>query len=381
MMMMGLHFMGEVPFRTVCIHGLVRDERGQKMSKSKGNVIDPLALIDQYGADALRMAVCSLTGPGRDIKLGPAKVAEGRAFVTKLWNAARFCEMNQVAPNPLFRPAQAQYTLNRWLLDACNAAIAEAGAALEAYRFDEYADACSRFTWGVFCDWYLELSKPVLLGEDGDEAREVRDTTAHVLGVILRLLHPAIPFVTETIWDGFGFGPELSLSRASWPVAMTVHGAEAARAELDWVVRFITAVRTVRSEMNVPPSVLGPVLLRDAATLARAQRWQEAARRMGRMSEIGEAPQVAPPGCAQLVLDEATLLLPLAGIIDLNAERARLERDRAKALDEAAKVARKLENADFVTRAKPEVVAENRAREVASRDEAARLGAALGRLG
>ena len=382
MMMMGLHFMGDVPFRTVCIHGLVRDERGQKMSKSKGNVIDPLAMIDEYGADALRFAVCTLTGPGRDIKLGSARVAEGRSFVTKLWNAARFCEMNQVAPNPLFRPHTARLALNRWLLDAANAAIAEADAALGAYRFDDYAQACTRFTWNVFCDWYLELSKPVLMGQDAAAAAEVRDTTAHVLGTMLRLLHPAIPFVTETIWDDFGYGPPLSLVRASWPHGVAVHEPAQAREELDWVVRFITGVRTVRAEMNVPPSVLCPVLLRDAApdTLARAQAWSEVARRMGRMSEIGAAQDAVPPGSAQLVLDEATLILPLAGVIDLGAERARLERDRTRALGEAEKVARKLANADFVTRAKPEVVAENRARAQAALADAARLEAALRRL-
>jgi valyl-tRNA synthetase len=383
MMMMGLHFMGDVPFRTVCIHGLVRDERGQKMSKSKGNVIDPLDMIETYGADALRFAVCTLTGPGRDIKLGPARIAEGRAFVTKLWNAARFCEMNQVSPNPLFRPAAARLPLNRWLLDAANIAIADATAALENFRFDDYAGACTRFTWNVFCDWYLELSKPILLGSDEAASREVRDTTAHVLGVILRLLHPAIPFVTETIWDDFGFGPQRSLTHAAWPHAEAVHDAADARTELDWVVRFITGVRTVRAEMNVPPSVLCPVLLRDASpeTLARAGRWQDVAKRMARLSEIGPAPAATPPGSAQLVLDEATLLLPLAGVIDLAAERTRLERDRSRALDEAAKVARKLGNADFVARAPAEVVAENRAREAAARDEAARLGAALARLG
>jgi len=382
MMMMGIHFMGEVPFRTVAIHGLVRDERGQKMAKSKGNTIDPLAMIDQYGADALRMAVCQLTGPGRDIKLSPPRIAEGRNFVTKLWNAARFCEMNEVAPNPLFRPETARLPLCRWLLDAANTAIAEADEALEAFRFDDYAGACTRFTWNFFCDWFLELAKPTLVGADEVAAREVRDTAAYVLGLILRLLHPAVPFVTESIWDGFGYGPALSLVRAPWPERHTVHDAAAAREELDWVVRFITAVRTVRSEMNVPPSVLGPVLLRDAApeTLARAHRWAEPARRLARISEIGVAPAETPAECAQLVLDEATLLLPLAGLIDVAAERARLAREAGRALDDAEKVARKLANEDFVARAPAEIIAENRAREAAARAEAARLAAALARL-
>ena len=382
MLMMGIHFMGDVPFRTVAIHGLVRDERGQKMSKSKGNVIDPLAMIDEYGADALRFAVCTLTGPGRDIKLGPARIAEGRSFVTKIWNAARFLEMNAVTPNAFFNPAQAQSPLNRWLLDATNQAVAEATAALEAFRFDDYASACTRFTWNVFCDWFVELAKPVFAGADADAARETRDTAAHVLGVILRLLHPAIPFVTETIWDGFEYGPKLSLSRAQWPHAHTVHEPEAARAELNWVLRFITTVRTVRAEMNVPPSLLAPVLLRDAApeTRLRAARWADAAKRLARVSEILPAPETTAPGTAQLVLDEATLLLPLAGLIDITAERTRLERERTRALDEAAKVAAKLAKADFVDRAPPEIVAENRARQAAAKAEASRLAAALARL-
>ncbi|HTZ70182.1 MAG TPA: valine--tRNA ligase, partial [Acetobacteraceae bacterium] len=382
MLMMGLHFMGDVPFRTVAIHGLVRDERGQKMSKSKGNVIDPLAMIEEYGADALRFAVCTLTGPGRDIKLGPQKIAEGRAFVTKLWNAARFAEMNGVAPDPAFRPELARLPLSRWLLAEARAAVAQANAALESFRFDEYADACTRFTWNIFCDWFLELAKPVLTGTNAAEAAEMRATAAFVLGIILRLLHPAIPFVTETIWDGFGYGAALSLARESWPDAWEVHEPQAAKAELDWVIRFITAVRTVRAEMNVPPSVPGPVWLRDAApeTSARAARWAEPAKRLARISDIAAAPADTPAETALLLLDEATLLLPLAGLIDVAAERTRLAKEAARAEDDAEKVARKLANADFVARAPAEVVAENRAREASARAESSRLRAALARL-
>ncbi len=382
MMMMGLHFMGDVPFRSVVIHGLVRDERGQKMSKSKGNVVDPLALIDEFGADALRFAVCQLTGPGRDIKLGSARVAEARSFVTKLWNAARFCEMNGVAPVAGFDPASVQAPLCRWLLDAANDACAEAGAALDAFRFDDYAAACYRFTWNVFCDWFVELSKPVLLGPDGAEKDELRATTAHVLGMMLRLLHPAAPFVTEALWDGFAYGPALSLIRAPWPVPSPVTGAAEAQSEIDWVIRFITAVRTVRAEMNVPPSIRAPVLLRDAspATLARANAWLDAVSRLARVSEIGDASGEVAAGSAQLVLDEATLVIPLAGLIDIEAERTRLERERARAADDRAKVIAKLANADFVARAKPEIVEENRERERRAAGEMARLDGALARL-
>ncbi len=382
MVMLGLHVMEDVPFRTVVIHGLVRDERGQKMSKSKGNVVDPLALVDEYGADALRFAVCQLTGPGRDIKLGAARVAESRSFVTKLWNAARFCEMNGVAPDPDFDPGRVQAPLCRWLLDAVNTTIAEAGAALESFRFDEYAAACYRFTWNVFCDWFVELSKPVLLGPDGPPKQELRATAAHVLGVVLRLLHPATPFVTEALWGGFGYGPRLSLIRAAWPVAGSVRDAAAARDEIEWVIRFITAVRTVRAEMNVPPALRERVMLRDASdvTLARARLWSEAAGRLARVSAIEPAPDHIPTGSAQVVLDEATLVIPLADLIDLAAERARLGRERARADEDRIKVATKLANAEFVARAKPEIVAENRERGQRATSEIARLDAALARL-
>ncbi len=381
MMMMGLHFMKAPPFRTVYIHGLVRDERGQKMSKSKGNVIDPLELIDRFGADALRFAICGLAGPGRDIKLGPARVETSRGFVTKLWNAARFCEMNAVAPDPAFDPATVQAPLCRWILDAANAAMAEATAALEASRFDEYAAAGYRFTWNVFCDWFLEFAKPVFAG-GGAEAAELRATAAHVLGTILRLLHPAMPFVTEALWDEFGFGAPGSLIRAAWPQPVAVTGAADARAELDWLVRLIGEVRTVRAEMNVPPSILAPLWLRDAtpATLARAGCWREAIGRMARASEVSALTGDPPRHSAQMGLDEATIVLPLEGLIDLDAERARLARERAKTVAEIAKVEVKLSRPDFVERAPPDIVEENHERLRSFHAELARLDAALRRI-
>jgi valyl-tRNA synthetase len=382
MMMLGLHFMKDVPFRHVYIHGLVRDERGKKMSKTTGNVIDPLELIDQYGTDALRFTICALTGPGRDIKLGASRVESHRSFVTKLWNAARFCEMNGIAPAPDFEPANVRSPLCRWVLDAANKAVSEATAALEAYRFDEYAAAGYRFTWNVFCDWFLEFSKPALAQGESEEAREVRATAAHVLGVILRLLHPAMPFVTEELWDSFGYGAPGSLIAAPWPELVGVAGAGEAAAELDWVVRFIGEVRAVRSEMNVPVATTTPILLRDAApeTLARAQRWIEPIRRMSRATEVRPLEGTMPSGSAQAVLGEATLILPLAGVIDLDAERARLTKERSKAASEAEKLDRKLANADFVRRAPEEVVEENRERLEAAQAEVARLSAALERL-
>ncbi len=403
MMMMGLYVMREVPFRAVYIHGLVRDERGQKMSKSKGNIVDPLALIDRYGADALRFTICMLTGPGRDVKLGPKRVEDHRSFVTKLWNAARFCEMHGIAPVPGFDPARAKLPLARWILDAANAAVAEATAALEAYRFNDYAAACYRFTWNVFCDWFLELAKPVLeahaaphpgphphagegegprAGEGQAEAAELRAAAAYVLGLLLRLLHPVIPFVTEELWAYFGYGAEYSLIRAPWPSVVPVAEPEAARAELDWVVRLVSEVRTVRAEMRVPQATEMPILLKDAApeTMARAGRWVDQIRRLARASEVRALEGEVPAGSAQALVGEATLVLPLAGAIDVAAERARLQRERERAAAEAEKIERKLANADFVARAPEEVVEENRERLDAARAEVARLEAALARL-
>ncbi len=382
MLMMGTHFMGEVPFRTIYIHGLVRDEHGQKMSKSKGNVLDPLELVDLYGTDALRFTIAALTGPGRDVKLGPAAVESQRSFVTKLWNAARFFEMNGAGPQPGFDAAGVRSPLCRWVLEAADAAVAEATAALEAFRIADYAGACYRFTWNTLCDWFVEIAKPGLAqqGPDGDE---LRGTAGHVLGVVLRLLHPAMPFVTEELWDGLGYGAPGSLIAAPWPVASGVGDASGPREELDWVIRCIGAIRAVRSEMNVVAGTRATVLVCEAsaATRARVEAWGETIRRMARLGEFRVTDEPMPQGAAQAVLDEATLAMPLAGLIDLDAERARLEKERGRAGAEREKLERKLENVGFTARAKPEVVAETRERMEAARLEESRLAAALGRLG
>ncbi len=379
MMMMGLHFMDDVPFKTVYIHGLVRDEKGQKMSKSKGNVVDPLSLIDAYGTDALRYSVAAAGGQGRDIKLGAKIVEANRGFITKIWNAARFCEMNGCVPNPAFQPSSARLPLCRWILQAANEAVAEATAALDAFRPDDYAKACYRFAWGDFCDWFLEFAKPGFAGED---AAEIRDTASHVLGLLLRLMHPLIPFVTEELWDHFGYGAPGSLIREPWPGPAPVFEAEQAAAEVSWVVRLISEIRTVRSEMNVPPSIKSPVLLQDAApaSLARANAWSEAISRMARASEVSVLSGELPRGAAQIVLGEATIILPLAGIIDLDAERARLAAARAKAEAELAKVEQKLANHDFVSRAPEAILEEHRDRRENFAADVVRLDAALARI-
>jgi valyl-tRNA synthetase len=382
MMMMGLHFMQQVPFHHVYIHGLVRDERGQKMSKSKGNVMDPLELIEAYGADAVRFTIAALTGPGRDVKLGRKRVEDHRGFVTKIWNAARFLEMNAITADASFDPASVKTPLARWLLDGANRTVAECTAALEAYRFDEYAAASYRFVWGSYCDWFIEFSKPVLNGPDGAEKEEVKGAAQHAFGTILKLLHPAMPFVTEELWHLFGYGPEGSLIRTAWPDAVPVRDAEEARAELDWVVSLIGEVRGARSEMNVSPAITVPLLMQGAsgATMARAERWIEVIRRLARATEVRALDGAMPTGVAQVVVGEATVMLPLEGVIDLAAERARLAKARAAAEGEVKKIRAKLDNADFVARAPEEVVEENRERLAVAEAEIARLEAALVRI-
>lgn len=383
MMMLGQHFMRDVPFHKVYIHGLVRDERGQKMSKSKGNGIDPLVLIDTYGADATRFTICMLTGLGRDVKLSEKRVEEYRSFVTKLWNAARFCEMNDVKPVKGFTPAQAQLPLSRWILQETNTAILEITAALDAMRFDEYANACYRFVWNRFCDWFLEFAKPIFLEQETDEAREVKAVSAYVLGIILKVLHPVMPFVTEVLWDHFGYGSRGSLIQETWPQAANVSEASEAMAEIGWIVQLISEIRAVRAEMNVPPAQLVPVFAKDMSEqhLSIAARWKEALGLMARMADIDVLKGDMSLGSAQIILEEATLVLPLEGIIDIAVERARLEKELNKTEIEAQKVEKKLENADFVQRAKPEIVEENRQRLRAMRNENIRLKAALARLG
>ncbi|EKN01031.1 valine--tRNA ligase [Acidocella sp. MX-AZ02] len=382
MMMMGLHFMGDVPFRTIYIHGLVRDEKGQKMSKSKGNVLDPLTLIDEYGADALRYSVAAAAGQGRDVKLGAKIVETNRGFITKIWNAARFLEMNGVKPNPDFKPENAKLPLCRWILECAASACNAATAGLENFRPDDYAKVCYHFVWDEFCDWFVELAKPSF--STGD-AEEVRNTAAYVLGVMLRLLHPLMPFVTEELWDHFGYGSSGALITARWPQEESVlHSGDrpVGPREIDWLKAIISEIRSVRSEINVPPSVKSEVLLQDASpkSLEWAETYFEAISRLARVSKIGPLDGPVPKNAAQAVLGEATIILPLEGLIDLEAEKKRLAAALAKAESELKKVQAKLGNADFTSRAPEAILEEHREREQSFGNEVTRLSAALSRL-
>ncbi|MXV44436.1 valine--tRNA ligase [Saccharibacter sp. 17.LH.SD] len=379
MMMMGLHFMGEVPFHKVLIHGLVRDEKGQKMSKSRGNGLDPLELVSEFGADAVRLAICAGAGLGRDIKLGRGRVEEHRAFITKLWNASRFLQMNGAAPAAQFDPTQVKGTLSRWIIQEARQATENAQAALQASRFDDYARCCYHFVWNIFCDWFVEFAKPIF-NAGGEEAAELKAVSAYVLGIILRMMQPVIPFVTATLWQKLGYEGEFATT--SWPIVPSIAEAQKAADDVNWLVRLITEVRVVRSEMNVPPSQKAPLLFRDAKpeTIERAQQWHEAISRMARASEVSALTGEAPHMAAQIVLDEATIFLPLEGVIDLDAERNRLRKEVTRLETEIEKVTKKLSNENFVSRAKPEVVQENRDRLSDFEHELTRQKAALARL-
>ena len=380
MMMAGLHFMDEVPFHTVYIHALVRDEKGAKMSKSKGNVIDPLELCDKYGADALRFTLSAMAAMGRDIKLAEARVEGYRNFGTKLWNAARFCEMNGCFAAGGFDPAKASLPLTRWIVGEAVHAQNSVTQAIEAYRFNDAANGVYQFIWNNFCDWYVELAKPVLQGEDGAAKAEVQAATKWALDHALRLLHPFMPFVTEELWGKTGTRDGY-LMLDHWPTLPEMLVDDEAMAEISWLINAITEIRSVRAEMNVPAGAQVPLVAVDAGaqTRNRLETTGDTLRRLARLADISFADTV-PAGSAQTVLGEATLALPLADVIDIAAERARLQKEIGKTEGEIKKLSGKLNNEGFLAKAPEAVVAENRARldeEEARRDK---LNSALARL-
>jgi valyl-tRNA synthetase len=382
MMMMGLHFQGEVPFRTVYIHALVRDQHGQKMSKSRGNIIDPLELIDRYGCDALRFTLAALAAPGRDIKLAESRVEGYRNFATKLWNAARYATLNGCTPQAGFAPGDCRLIVNRWIVGATAECAAAVAAALDGYRFDEAANRLYQFVWGSFCDWYLEFTKPILQAGDQAEQRETKAATAWVLDQLLRLLHPMMPFVTEEIWEHQTGGKAGLLMLAPWPDLSPGLVDADASAEMEWVVAAISAVRAVRAEMNVPAAARVPLFLKDAEPLAaeRVARHREHFLRLARLDRI-EPIATVPSGSIPAVVEGATLILRLGEVVDLGREKARLEREIGRLDAELAKLGAKLGNPQFLAKAKPEVIEEQREREAGAKSDRERLSAAYRRLG
>jgi len=382
MMMMGMQFMDDVPFGTVYLHGLVTDEKGQKMSKSKGNVIDPLELIDKYGADALRFTMTSLAASqaGR-LRLAPARVEGSRNFATKLWNATRFAEMNGAALPEGFDPASAKLTVNKWMLGELARANIAIGKARTEFRLNEVAKALYEFSWGVVCDWYVELTKPILQGADGAEKDETRAVTAFVLRETVKLLHPVMPFITEELWDKLGHRAQHgALIGQPWPVPTTVDAAS--DAEMGWLVKLIQDIRSARAELNVPAGAKLKLLVIGAndTTKGRLETHRPAIERLARIEGVEPATS-APKASLQLVVGEATYALPVGDVIDLKAESARLQKEIKKLADEVGKIDAKLGNAAFVSRAPEEVVEEQRERRTQAEQTRARLSAALERLG
>ncbi len=372
MAMQGMHFLNDVPFRTLYLHGLVRDATGAKMSKSKGNTVDPLGLIDRYGADALRFTLAAMESQGRDIKLNENRVEGYRNFATKLWNAARFLQANGVGPSMVLEAPAAEAPVNRWIIAETVATVQALDLALADLRFDEAANTLYQFVWSRFCDWYVELIK-------GQVDNETKLVAGWAFDQILVMLHPFMPFITEELWHAGGRNSDLIVGQ--WPMADARALDPEAAKEIDWLIRLVSEVRAARAELNVPPGVRLPLHVRDAGqgTAMRLDRQQAAIARLGRV-EIAKG-DVPAGAAAQIVVDEATFVLPLEGVIDIEAERARLAKGKAAAEKERDGLAGRLSNPSFVERAKAEAVEKARADHADKAAEAERLGAALARLG
>jgi valyl-tRNA synthetase len=391
MMMMGLHFMkddngkGVVPFKEIYIHALVRDEKGQKMSKSKGNVMNPLKLCDKYGTDSVRFTLAAMAAQGRDIKLSEQRIAGYRNFITKIWNAARFCEMNECVPSATFDPSRVTSTLNRWIVSKAAEAGNAVAAAIEAYRFNEAADALYHFTWHTYCDWFLEFAKPVFYGDDDTTAAiaaETRATAAWALDQILVFSHPIMPFVTEELWRRIDDNRGSDLITGNWPEYAGLSAPDA-EVEIDWVVDIVSAIRSVRSEMNIAPKVKLGVKVKDADEVVQARLIAhksliEANARLGAIEAADSG--VSIEGAVQAVVGAITLVMPLAGVVDLSQEKARLTKEISKLEDEIGKIEKKLSNPGFVAKAPAAVVEENREKVRVAEEARGKVQDALSRI-
>jgi len=395
MMMMGLHFTKKVPFKTVYINALVRDAKGQKMSKTKGNVIDPLGLMDEYGADALRFTLAALASPGRDVKFSTAQVEGYRNFATKLWNAARFAEMNGCRFDVAFDPEKVTLPLNQWILLHLMTLEQEVTTALEAYKFNEAAHALYHFIWGTFCDWYLEFCKSKFTS-DGPEKTETQSTVAFVLSTLLRLLHPFMPYITEALWAHLRPDQGL-LMGASWPETVALPKTfKQAKEDMDWVIRMITEVRRVRTASNAPPGAFIPLHLYDTRpdivrqnepfVIDRLVRENEdLLLKLARLSEIrafeGPPSSEATKEAAQGQVGMTTVFLPLAGIIDIQAEKTRLRKELIKAKAETQEMTERLHKSERAPQAIKDLLEERLKKAIFAEREIERAFNSLGGSG
>jgi valyl-tRNA synthetase len=379
MMMMGMHFMKEIPFNQVYIHALVRDAKGQKMSKSKGNVIDPVALIENYGADALRFTLARLAAPGRDIKLSEDHVVMGRNFATKLWNATRYLMMNECRYTDDFALNACQHPVNRWIVTMLSDLQNDLAKAFEDYRFNDVAGKLYHFAWDVFCDWYIEFTKPLLMGADETLKQETRATLGWVLGQLCHLLHPVKPFLTEELWQAIG-GKGL-LIEAAWP-DIQFTDVDAQR-DLNWVVQVISDMRALRAEMNIPAGAKLKVIVKEAnaAVTKRLEEYEEILCRLGRLESITLATDHSTKDMLQLIVDGGLLLISLEGIIDRTKEKERLAKEMAKVEAELKAVEAKLNNPQIMAKAPGHIIEEYQERQRAFLERRVALEKALRVLG
>ncbi len=378
MMMMQLAVVGEVPFHVVYLHGLVRDAKGKKMSKSLGNVVDPLDAINEFGADALRFTNAAMASLGGVLKYDPQRIAGYRNFGTKLWNACRFAEMNGVWENHSTQdqPPKPTATANRWILGEAARTLTEVNEALQTYRFDQAADALYKFVWGKVCDWYVEFAKPLF---DGPDAAETRATMAFVLDQCMILLHPFTPFITEELWSTTGTRANL-LALTDWPTLPASLIDPAAQTEMTFVTTLIDEVRSARAQVHVPVGLKTDLIALNLTDDARAAfgRNEALIKRLARVDTFSEG--VAPKGAITLPAPGATFAIPLAGIIDVAEEKSRLQKSMDKLAKEIAGLNGRLNNPNFAASAPEDVVIEAQTNLAARKDEQAKLQTALTRL-
>lgn len=384
MMMQGIQFMGEVPFKDVYIHALVLDEKGQKMSKSKGNAMDPLELVDEFGADALRFTMAAMAAQGRNIRLSKQRVEGYRNFGSKLWSAARFAEMNEATAPDNFDAGNLNNAVNKWIVGELATCAADVTKSIEDYRFNDAASALYKFIWNQLCDWYLELVKPLLSGADAAVKAETRDTLGYVLDETCKLLHPFMPFITEELWEARAPGRSEGgnyLMLKEWPTYGVELRDAASDAEIAWVIDMISEIRSVRGDLGVEGGAKVPLALVGASdeTQGRAQRHRDILMRMARLESL-ELADATPDGAVSTVVGETTLALKIADLIDVDEAKALLDKDIAALDKDISSTEKKLGNANFVERAPPEIVEENRERIVEWTARREKLGAARARL-
>ena len=396
MAMQGIHFMEEVPWKTLYLHGLVRAADGSKMSKSKGNTVDPLGLIDQYGADALRFFMAAMESQGRDIKMDESRVAGYRNFATKLWNAARFAQSNGIGGSRSVSAPKAELAVNRWIIGEVVSTVEKLNKAFAEFRFDGMADVIYHFVFDQFCDWYLELLKPILQAQSDDDgsepqpslanadADEAREVAGWALDQILVMLHPFMPFITEELWHAMSDPAQPrahDIIHAQWPEPNATIDADAV-AEINWVIDTVSKTRSFKAELNIPPGTRLTANIADpqVSTMSVIARQAAALSRLGRIDSFVYAP-VATNNVAQIVVGGDTVVFALDDVIDLDAERSRITKALEAARKERDALAGRLSNAAFVEKAKPEAVEKARADHVEKAAEAERLTVALARLG